>query len=78
MSRMSRELALKLNENDWSEEETTRIMDQHETELDSVLVSLSEDKDRQMALLRQRLAKRRQQKETELGKAHSNQVHFAL
>lgn len=76
MSRMSKELAKKLAENDWSEEETARIMEKHDKDLDGFLGSLNEEKDRQMALLRQRLARRRQQKESELGDAHNNQVRY--
>ena len=76
MSRMSKELAKTLAEKDWSEEETARIMEQHEKQLDDFLAALNKEKDRQMALLRQRLAQRRQQKELELGDTHTNQVRL--
>ena len=71
---LSKVLAEKLTEKNWSEDDMKRIVEDHDQYMENQLSALSDEKGRHMAALREKLAKRRMEKEASLRATHDEQV----
>ena len=79
--KLYKEHAAKLNsdlDGDLTQKEMDAIIDRHNKELDQALEKFNDNKQRQMAALREQLTQRRRQREAELKKRHKQEASAVL